>query len=105
MMTGSCSSHITPQSTSTMHSGALSVDTLSRKKHLFITSYTTSAEYDPQPFDPAWAEVSTILGCLSYNYFWRHWSDTFPKLIIKSKDLDVCDACYIFRHYYKNLKK
>ena len=25
--------------------------------------------------------------------------------MIKSKNLDVCDACYIFHNYYKNLKK
>ena len=24
---------------------------------------------------------------------------------MKSKALDVCDACFIFRHYYKILKK
>ena len=25
--------------------------------------------------------------------------------MIKSKALDFCDACYIFRNYYKSLKK
>ena len=26
-------------------------------------------------------------------------------MIIKSKDLDVCHACYTFRNYYNSLKK
>ena len=42
---------------------------------------------------------------MSYTDFWRRWRDKIPKLIIKSKDLDVFDACYIFRNYYKSLNK
>ena len=72
------------------------------KKHLGITIYTTSDEYEPRPFDAAWTEVSTRVYCLSYNYFWQHWSNKFPKLIIKSKALDFCDACYIFCNHMKN---
>ena len=56
-------------------------------------NYTTSAEYEPRPFDVAWTEVSTILDCLRYTDFWRRWSNKFPKLFIKSKALDVRDAC------------
>ena len=74
-------------------------------KHLVITSYTTSAEYEPRPFDASWPEGSTILYCLRYTSFWRRWRDKFPKLIIKSNILGVCDAYYIFRNYYKSLKK
>ena len=70
-----------------------------------MTSYTTSAEYEPRPFDASWHEVSTRLDCLSYTAFLRRWIDKFPKLMIKSKDLDVCDGCYIFRNYYNILKK
>ena len=70
-----------------------------------MTSYTTSAEYKPRPFDAACPEGSTILDCLSYTAFWRHRSDKFSELIIKSKALDVCDDCYIFCHYYNSLKK
>ena len=57
------------------------------------TSYTTLAEYEPRPFDAVWPEGSTRLDCLNYNGFWRHWRDKFPKLIIKSKALGVCDSC------------
>ena len=64
-----------------------------------MASYTTSAEYEPRPFDADWPEGSTRLDFLSYTDFWRHWSNKFPKLIIKSKALGVCDACYIFRNY------
>ena len=39
-----CFSQITPQSTSTMHSGDLSVGPFSRK-NIGMKSYTTSAEY------------------------------------------------------------
>ena len=63
-----CSSHITPQSTSTMHSGALSMDTLSQK-NLGMTSYTTSSEYEPIPFDASCTEGSTGLDCLIYTEF------------------------------------
>ena len=70
-----------------------------------MTSYTTSTEYEPWPFYTAWSEGSTILDFLSYTAFWRCWSDKFPKLMIKSKALVVCDSCYIFSHYYKSLKK
>ena len=75
------------------------------EKHVGVTSYTTSAEYEPIPFDVAWPEESTRLDCLRYTAFWRRWSNKIPKLIIKSKALDVCDACYIFCNYYKSLKK
>ena len=75
------------------------------KKHLGITSYTRSAEYEPRPFDVAWSEGSTILDFLNYTALWRRWSNKFPILIIKSKALVVCGACYIFRDYYKSLKK
>ena len=67
-----CSSHIKPQSTITMHSGALSVDPLSRKKHIGTKSYTTLAEYKPRPFDAACLEGLTRLDCLIYTKFWRH---------------------------------
>ena len=64
-----------------------------------MTSYTTSAEYEPRPFNAAWTEGSTRFYCFSYTDFWRRWSDKFPKLMIKSKALDICDACYIFCNY------
>ena len=70
-----------------------------------MKNYTTSYEYEPRPFDAAWIEGSPRLDFLSYTTFWRFWSNKCPKLIIKSKDLDVCDACYTFRNYYKSLKK
>ena len=70
-----------------------------------MKNYTTSFEYELGPFDVAWTEVSTRLYCLRYTAFWRRWRDNFPRLIIKSKALDVCDACYIYRNYYKCLKK
>ena len=70
-----------------------------------MTSYTTSAEYEPRPFDATWTEVSTILYCLRYTAFWWIWSDKFPRLIIKSKALDICYACCISCNYYKSLKK
>ena len=72
------------------------------KKHLGMKIHTTSDEYEPRPFDAAWTEVSTRVYCLSYNYFWQHWSNKLPKLIIKSKALDFCDACYIFCNHMKN---
>ena len=103
-MTRRCSSYITPQSTSNMHSGALSMDPLSRKK-VGMTSYTISAEYEPRPFDAALPEGSTRLDCLSRTDFWRRCSNKFPKLIIKSKTLDVYYACYIFLNYCKILDK
>ena len=31
------------------------------KKHLDMTSYNTSSEYEPMPFDAAWTEGLTIL--------------------------------------------
>ena len=42
---------------------------------------------------------------LGYTYFWWHWSNKFPKLVVKSKALGVCGACYIFCNYYKSLRK
>ena len=105
MMPRRCSSQITPQSTSTMHSGVLIMDPLSQKKHIVMTSYTLSDEYEPRPFDAVWPEGSTILYCLSYTAFMQKCSDKLPKIIIKSKALDVCDACCIFCNCYKSLKK
>ena len=67
--------------------------------------YTTSAEYEPRSFDATWTEGSEKLDCMSYTDFWRSWINTFPKLIIKSKALYVCDACYICRNYYNSLNK
>ena len=75
------------------------------KKHLHMTSYTTSDEYEPRPFDAAHPEGSTIFDCLSYTAFWRYWRDKFTKLMIKSKAMGACDICYIFHNYYKSLKK
>ena len=45
------------------------------------------------------------MNCLSYTNFWWIWSNKFPKLIIKSKALDVFDSCYILLNYYNSLKK
>ena len=70
-----------------------------------MTSYTTSYEYGPIQLDESWPEGSTRLDCLSYTIFCRRWIDKFPKLMIKSKVLDVCDACYIFCNYYKIIEK
>ena len=70
-----------------------------------ITSYITSDEYEPRPFGVAWTEVSTRLYCLRYTDFWQWCSDKFTKLIIKSKALVFCDACYIFINYYNSVKK
>ena len=70
-----------------------------------MISYTTSDEYEPRTFDEVWPRVSIRFGCLIYTAFWWCWSDKCPKLTIKSKALDVCDACYIFPSYYKSLKK
>ena len=81
-----------PQSTVTMHSGALRRGYIFTKQ-LGMTSYTTSTEYEPRPFDSARSEVSTILDCLNYAAFGRRWSNIFPKIIIKSKALGICDAC------------
>ena len=67
--------------------------------------YNTSAEYEPIPFGAACPEGSTRLDFLSYTYFWRRWSDKFPKIIFKSKSLDFYDTCYIFCNYYKSLNK
>ena len=64
-----------------------------------MTIYTTSSEYEPIPFDAAWPEVSTRLDCLRYTAFWLCQSDKFTKLMIESKTLNVCDACYIFFNY------
>ena len=58
-----CSSHITPQSNMNMHSGTLSVNTLSQK-HIGMKSYTTSTEYEPKKFEVDGPKVSTILYCL-----------------------------------------
>ena len=99
MTTRRCSFRIIPNNTSTMYSGALIVDPLSRKKYLDITSYTTSSEYEQIPFDAVSPEGSTRLNFLSYTDFWRRWINKFPKLIIISNALDVCDDCYIFRKY------
>ena len=88
-----------------MCSDALSVDPFSRKKPLGMTSYTASDEYETILFDAACPEGYTILDYLSCTEFWRLWSDKFPKLMIKSKALDVCDACHIFINYYKSIKK
>ena len=70
-----------------------------------MTTYTKSSEYEPRPFYAACPKGSTILDCLIYNTFWRRWGDKSPKIFIKSKDLDVCDSCYIFCNYYKSIKK
>ena len=70
-----------------------------------MKNYTTPAKYEPIKFDAAWPKGSTRLVCLFYTAFWRRWSDKFTQPMIKSKALDVCDACYIFSNYYKNLKK
>ena len=70
-----------------------------------MTIYTISAEYEPRMFDESWPEVSTGLYFLIYTYFWWRWKDKFPELIIISRALDVCNAGYIFRNYYKSLKK
>ena len=75
-----------------MHSGALGVDPLSQK-NLGVKIYNTSDEYESIPFDAACPEVLTRFYCLRCTNFWRRWSHKFTKLVIKSKALDVFDAC------------